>query len=174
MTLDQLRDALPDAARDIRVNLQNVLGPGKLEPGQRWGTAVACALAARDVELARARVAAAADELAPAILEDARAAAALMAMNNVLYRFRHMVGKPEYAKIPARLRMQRLAQPTSTKLNFELFSLAVSALAGCEVCIQAHERTVLEHGLTEEHVWEAIRIASTIQATVTGLVVGKL
>jgi lipoyl-dependent peroxiredoxin subunit D len=169
MTLDELRAALPETAKDIRVNLQNVLGPGKLEPQQRWGVAIACALAARHHELAQALVQAAGGEISPEVLDDARAAAALMAMTNVYYRFRHLVGKPEYDKMSARLRMQRLAQPASTKVNFELFSLAVSALAGCESCIRSHEQVVTQGGLTPEHVLDAIRIAATINAAATAL-----
>ena len=84
-----------------------------------------------------------------AVIEDARAAAAIMAMNNVYYRFRHIVGKPSYAEKPARLRMNRLVQPAGSKVDFELYALAIN---GCEACVQAHERTVLEGGLTEDHV----------------------
>jgi lipoyl-dependent peroxiredoxin subunit D len=172
MTLEQLRDALPDTAKDIRVNLPNVLGPGTLEPQQRWGVAIACALAAKHRELAQALIDAAGGEVSPEIVADARAAATMMAMTNVYYRFKHLVGKPEYEKMSARLRMQRLVQPASTKVNFELFSLAVSALAGCETCIQAHEKVVTDGGLTPEQVLDAIRIASTINATATALAVG--
>jgi lipoyl-dependent peroxiredoxin subunit D len=167
MTLDELRASLPESARDLRVNLQNVLGPGKLEPQLRWGVAIACALAAKDPELAGVLAAAAGGEISPEVIEDARAAATMMAMTNVYYRFRHLVGKPEYEKMAARLRMQRLAQPTSTRLSFELFSLAVSALAGCESCIRSHEHVVAEGGLTPEHVLDAIRIAATVNAVAT-------
>jgi alkyl hydroperoxide reductase subunit D len=172
MTFDDLRAGLPDAAKDMRVNLQNVLGPGKLEPQQRWGVAVACAFAAKNPELARTLIEAAGGEISPEVVEDARAAAVMMAMTNVYYRFRHMVKKPEYEKMAARLRMQRLAQPTSSKLNFELFSLAVSALEGCEDCIRSHEKVVVEAGLTPEHVLDVIRIAATINATATALAIG--
>jgi alkyl hydroperoxide reductase subunit D len=92
-----------------------------------------------------------------------------MAMNNVYYRFRHMIGKPSYGTMPARLRMNRLAQPVTSKVDFELFSLAVSAINGCEMCLQAHERAVLEGGLDETHVHDAVRIAATIQASAVAL-----
>jgi alkyl hydroperoxide reductase subunit D len=168
MTLDELRALLPDAAKDVRLNLPAVLGAGSLAPEQRWGVAIAAALAARHPALARALIAAA--EAPPAVVEDARAAAALMAMTNVYYRFKHLVDQPAYADLPARLRMNRLGQPASTKVNLELFSLAVSALAGCEVCIQSHERAVVAAGLTPEQVHDAIRIAATVNAAATALV----
>lgn len=167
--LDAVRAALPDAARDIKLNLQAVLQPGALSPAQRWGVALASALATRQQALARAVLADAAAEVEPAVLEDARAAAALMAMNNVFYRFRHMIGKPGYAARPARLRMNRLASPAGARVDFELFALAVSAINGCEACLRAHEEAVLAGGLGEEHVHDAVRIAATVQAAAVAL-----
>ena len=96
------------------------------------------------------------------VLDDAKAAAALMGMNNVLYRFRHLVGKPEYAQKPARLRMNRIVKPAGSKLDFELMCLAVSAIHGCEVCIQSHEKVVVEGGLGSDQVFDAVRVAATI------------
>jgi alkyl hydroperoxide reductase subunit D len=167
--LDGVRDALPEAAKDIRLNLQTVLQAGTLSPAQRWGTAVAAALAARSPRLRDAVVAEARREVDEAVLEDARAAAALMAMNNVYYRFRHIVGKAVYSEKPARLRMNRLVQPAGSKVDFELYALAVSAINGCETCVQAHERTVLAGGLTEDHVHDAVRIAATVNAAAVAL-----
>ena len=172
--LDAVRAALPDAARDIKLNLQSVLQAGALSPSQRWGVAAAAALAARHRGLAEAVLADAAAEVEPAVLEDARAAAAIMAMNNIYYRFRHMIGKPGYAQKPARLRMNRLASPAGSRLDFELFSLAVSAINGCEACLRAHERAVLDGGLSEDHVHDAVRIAATVQAAAVALEIAAL
>jgi alkyl hydroperoxide reductase subunit D len=109
-----------------------------------------------------------------AVIEDARAAAALMAMNNVYYRFRHIVGKSVYSEKPARLRMNRLVQVLASKADFELACLAVSAINGCEACVRAHEATVLHAGLTEDHVHDAVRIAATIQAAAVALDMAEL
>ncbi|NNF06406.1 MAG: alkyl hydroperoxide reductase, partial [Candidatus Eisenbacteria bacterium] len=103
------------------------------------------------------------------VIDDALAAATLMGMNNVYYRFRHMVGKDAYSKKPARLRMNRMAKPATNKADFELFSLAVSAINGCEACIQSHEPVVLKGGLTEDAVHDAVRVAATIQAAAVAL-----
>lgn len=167
--VDRIRASLPDAARDIGLNLHSVLEGGTLSPAQRWGTAVAAAIAARNPQLRRALQQDGAEHLGGGTLDDAVAAAALMAMNNVFYRFRHQIGKPTYSERPARLRMTRIARPASNKVDLELFALAVSAINACEACVRAHERVVLDGGLTEEHVLDAVRIAATVQATAVAL-----
>lgn len=167
--LDAIRDALPEPARDIRLNLQSVLQPGTLTPQQRWGVAVASAYASRNARLLEAVLADARAEVDQAVLDDAQAAAAVMGMNNVYYRFRHMIGKPVYSEKPARLRMNKLAQPATSKADFELLCLAVSAINGCEACVQSHEKVVLEKGITEDQVHDAIRIAAVIHAAAGAL-----
>ena len=167
--LDTLRDAIPDVAKDIRLNLSSVLGPGPLTPAQRWGVAVASAVASRNAALRDAAVADARAEVDAAVLDDAFAAASLMAMNNVYYRFRHLIEKPSYSEKPARLRMNRLVKPATTKVDFELFSLAVSAINACEACLKAHEKVALDGGLTEDHVHDAVRIAAVFHAAAVTL-----
>ncbi len=167
--LDLLRDAMPDWARDVKLNLQSVLQGGALTPAQRWGVAVASAVASRNAALRDATVADARAEVDAAVIDDAFAAASLMAMNNVYYRFRHLIEKPSYSEKPARLRMNRLVKPATTKVDFELFSLAVSAINACEACLKAHEKVALDGGLTEDHVHDAVRIAAVIQAAAVTL-----
>ena len=163
--IDKLRDQFPDAGRDIKINLQNVLQPATLSLDQTWGVAIACAWAVRNRQLTDALVAdAKAKGVSDAVLEDAKAAAIMMGMNNVYYRFRHVMGKESYEQKPARLRMMRLKQAATTQVDFELFSAAVSSINFCEACLRSHEAIVLEGGLTEDHVHDAIRIAATIQA----------
>jgi alkyl hydroperoxide reductase subunit D len=170
MTLRHIEDRLPEAAKDLKLNLQNVLAQGVLSPDQRFGVAIACAIAARSQELRAALEAAAREQsVSDAVLDDALAAASLMGMNNVYYRFRHMIEKPEYATKPARLRMNRLVRPATNRTDFELFCLAVSAVNGCETCVRAHEKTVLEGGLSEDHVHDAIRTAATVNGVAVAL-----
>jgi len=168
--LEALRAAIPEAAKDIRLNLEAVLQPGTLSAPQRWLVSLASAFAARNARLsaavtAEARAAGIGEEL----IDDARAAATLMAMNNVFYRFRHVVGKPSYGDRPARLRMNRLARPSGTRADLELACLAVSAINGCEACVRAHEQVVVDGGLTEEHVHDAVRIAAVVHAAAVAL-----
>lgn len=170
--LAALRDRLPEPAKDLRLNLQTVLEQGSLSAAQRWGVAVTSAITARHAPLTAAILEEAARQVDAATLADARAAAALMGMNNVFYRFRHMIGRAEYQAKPARLRMNRLAQAASSRADLELFSLAASAINGCESCLRAHERVVLEAGMTVDHVQDAIRIASTIHGVAVALEMG--
>jgi lipoyl-dependent peroxiredoxin subunit D len=171
--LDPLRESLPDVARDLKINLQNVLAESSLTAEQRWGVAVACGYASRSPRLAQGLALQAAEVVGAAVLEDARAAAVLMAMNNVYYRSKHMLGRPEVDALPARLRMTRIAKPATNKVDFELMCLAVSAINGCERCIGAHEKTVREAGLGAEQVHDAIRIAAVVEGVALGLELGS-
>jgi lipoyl-dependent peroxiredoxin subunit D len=168
MALDQVekfRESLPDVARDIKINLSNVLTPSTLSAQQTWGVALAASYAAKNPALSSAILAdAVADGVAPGTLEDAKAAAVLMGMNNVYYRFRHVIGKESYSQKPARLRMMRIQQVAGPKAEFELYCMAVSAINNCEACMRSHEAVVLEGGLTEDHVHDAVRVAAVISA----------
>ncbi len=166
--LTNLASTIPDAAKDIRLNLQSVLGDGNLTEDQRLGIALACAFVSRNQGLLDALLEDAA-KLAPTWTEDAKAAAALMAMNNVFYRFRHMIGKPSYSSMPARLRMQRLGQPQTSKLDFELMCIAVSAIHGCEMCVRSHEHSLIEMGASEAQIFDAVRIGSVVYAAAIAL-----
>lgn len=166
-TLDTLRDSLPDYARDLKLNLGSVLSiPGApgLTERQIWAVALGAAHASRNPALAAAIGELAATHLDAAHQTGARAAAAIMGMNNVYYRFLHLVDDPEYARMPARLRMNVIANPGMDKVDFELISLAVSAINGCGTCVASHERQVRQHGLPREAVQSAVRIAATVHA----------
>ena len=167
--LDALVAEIPEVARDLRLNLSTVLDAGTLAPSERWGVAIAVALATRSRRLAEALIASRPVEVTTKTIDDAVAAAAMMSMTNVFYRFRHLVGKPGYAQKPARLRMKRLAKPATTTAAFELFSLAVSAINACEACVRFHEATLLEHGTSEEQIHDAVRIASVVHGTAVAL-----
>jgi len=166
-TLDTLRDALPDYARDLKLNLGSVLSatgaPGLTEQ-QIWAVALGAAEASRNPAFAAAIGELAAPHLDAAYQTGARAAAAVMGMNNVYYRFLHLVEDPEYGRMPARLRMNVIGNPGIDKADFELVSLAVSAINGCGTCVASHERQVRQHGLPREAVQSAVRIAATVHA----------
>jgi alkyl hydroperoxide reductase subunit D len=107
--------------------------------------------------------------LDPAAFAAAKAAAAIMAMNNVYYRFLHLVEDEEYAKLRAGLRMNVIANPGTARENFELWSLAVSAVNGCGKCMTAHEKVLREAGLTREQIQAAVRIAAVVHAVAVTL-----
>ena len=166
-TLDAIRDSLPDYARDLKLNLGAVLAPTGapgLNEKQIWGVAVASAIASRNVGFARQIETLAAEKLDEAYLTAARAAAAVMGMNNIYYRFLHLVEDAEYAQMPARLRMNVIGSPGIDKLDFELLSLAVSAVNGCGMCIVAHEKQLRKHEVSREAIQSAVRIAATVHA----------
>jgi alkyl hydroperoxide reductase subunit D len=167
MTLDAIREALPDYARDLKLNLGSVLSPlgaPGLTERQIWSVALACAIASRNLSFTRDLQAVAASHLEPEHVNAAYAASAIMGMNNVYYRFLHMVEDPEYAALPARLRMNVLGNPGIDKTDFELLSLAVSAINGCGACILSHERQLRQAGMSREAIQSAIRIAATVHA----------
>jgi alkyl hydroperoxide reductase subunit D len=166
-TLESIREALPGYARDLQLNLGTVLTPAGapgLSERQIWAVALAAASASRSAEFTRRLQALAAQHLDAAHVNAAHAAAAIMAMNNVYYRFLHLVEDEEYAKLPARLRMNAIGNSGIPKADFELLALAVSAINGCGSCVAAHERQLRQHGLEREAVQSAVRIAATVHA----------
>jgi alkyl hydroperoxide reductase subunit D len=127
------------------------------------------ALAARDPQVVRAVIAEFGPRLSPEALQAAKAAAAIMAMNNIYYRFVHLAASPDYKTLPARLRMNVIGKPGVEKVDFELWSLAVSAINGCGMCIDSHERELRKAGLGAEQIQAAVRIASVVHAVAATL-----
>ena len=169
MSIDALKSRLPDYAKDLKLNLSGLPNTPGLSPQQLWGTILAAAVAARNGEVIAAVAEEARQHLDEAAQQAAKAAAAIMSMNNVYYRFTHLVGNREYAGMPAKLRMNVIANPGVDKVDFELWSLAVSAINGCGTCIDSHEREVVGKGLTKEAVQNAVRIAAIVYAVSTVL-----
>lgn len=177
MSIEQIKSALPDYAKDIRLNLASVLSPAGapgLDERMIFAVAVASALAARDPALAKALESAAGDVLDEATRQAVRAAAAVMGMNNVYYRFLHLVSDKEYQTMPARLRMNIIGSPGIARRDFELLSLAVSAINGCGACVDSHEKEVRKSGLEREAVQSAVRIASVVNATAVTLAAERI
>jgi alkyl hydroperoxide reductase subunit D len=169
MSLETLQNSIPDYAKDIRINLGNVLKQAELTPQQLWGTAVACAIATRTPAVIRAVEAEAVQHVPAQTVNAAKTAAAIMAMNNVYYRFLHLVTGDKYSNIPARLRMQGLRSHGVDQHDFELWCTAVSAINNCPACVASHEKVVREKGITEEQVAAAVRIAAVLQAAATAI-----
>jgi len=164
MSLETLKQSLPEYAKDLKLNLSSLAGETALSEQQRGGTFVASALATGQ----RTVIAAVLDEfsakLSPEALTAAKSAAAIMGMNNIYYRFVHLVSAPEYKTLPAKLRMNVIGKPGVEKVDFELWSLAVSAINGCGMCIDAHERVLRQAGLGVDAIQAAVRIAAVINA----------
>ena len=173
MTLQDLRNALPDYAKDLKLNLDSVLsetGAAGLNAKQIRVVALACAIASRHAPLVAALEQFAAEQLSPEEINGARAAAAIMAMNNIYYRATHLIHNDEYGQLRAGLRMNVMANPGIDKLTFELASLAVSAINGCGACMDSHERTLRKHDeVSAQGVQSALKIAAVVHAVAVTL-----
>ena len=167
MSLKQFADTLPDYAKDLRLNIGSLLNDQTLGDQRKYGLLLACAHGTGYRPIVAAAEAEVEGKLSEAVANAARAAAAVMAMNNVYYRFVHLCSNPEYGTLPAQLRMNAIATHGIEKDDFELFSLAVSAMNGCGMCIDSHERVLQQHGVKAETVQAAARIASVVKAVAT-------
>jgi alkyl hydroperoxide reductase subunit D len=168
--LDQIKNQIPAYAKDLKLNLSSLMREEKLTATQRAGVLFASALAAGNsslIFLAEQEAREIIDDVAE--LENAKAANAVMGMTNIYYRFLHMAKDKEYGTMPAGLRMNVVGRPPADKVNFELYSLAVSAINGCEFCIAAHDEQLKKAGLSREGIQQAIRIASTVHAVASVL-----
>jgi alkyl hydroperoxide reductase subunit D len=172
MSLSQLKDRLPDYARDLKLNLSAIGGASELSPRQMWGAALSAALATRNADLIQAVAADAEPHLDEAARKAARAAAAIMGMNNVYYRFTHFMEGTDYEKMPARLRMQVIGSPGVDHVDFELWCLGVSAITGCEKCVRSHEKVVRDKGASAAMVQDVVRVASILHG-IAGVLDGE-
>ncbi len=167
MTIESLKAALPEYAKDLKLNLSTLAADESLNQQQLWGCFAACAIAARNALVTEAVLADVAGKLSPEAMNAAKAAAAIMAMNNIYYRFTHLSSNTEYRTLPAKLRMNVIGNPGVDKTDFELWSLAVSAVNGCGMCIDSHEQHLLKAGMSKEQIQTAVRVASVIHAVAT-------
>lgn len=170
MSIESIQNSIPDYAKDLRLNISTLMSEDSLTAQQKWGSFYSTALAAGNADLIIAIEALAAAEMSPEAMNAARSAASIMAMNNVYYKFTGMMGEL-YQTMPAKLRMNVIGNPGVDKIDFELWSLAVSAMNGCQYCVQAHEAKLIQSGMSREQVQTAVRIAAVVNAiaaTLTG------
>lgn len=167
MSLKEFAGTLPDFAKDIRLNVGSLLNEQGLSDQRKYGLLLACAHGSGYKPLVDAAEAEIDGKLSAEAATAARAAAAVMAMNNVYYRFTHLAGNREYLNMPAKLRMNVIGAPGIDKVDFELFSLAVSAMNGCGLCIDAHEQVLKKAGVSAETIQNAVRIAAVMKAVAT-------
>lgn len=164
MSIDNLKKQIPDYAKDIKLNLSSMTNDETLTSQQLWGTMMASALGTRNAIVIREIHDKASEHLNLEAMNAAHSAASIMAMNNVYYRFVHLAANKEYQTLPAKLRMNVIGNPGVDKADFELWSLAVSTINGCGMCIDAHEAELKKHGITTEQIQTSVRIAATLAA----------
>ena len=167
MSLKTFVEALPDYAKDLRLNASSILNDQTLGEERKNGLLLACAHGSGHKPLVDAVEAEVARKLSEQYANAARGAAALMAMNNVYYRFVHLASNADYGKLPAKLRMNFIGSAGIAKDDFELFSLAVSVMNGCGLCIDSHEKLLQQHGVKSETIQAAARIGAVMKAVAT-------
>jgi lipoyl-dependent peroxiredoxin subunit D len=162
MTLDELRQTLPAYAKDLSLNLSSLSNETILNDQQKWGAMLASAYAVGEPATIRAIEESA--PLSPEAATAAKAAAAIMGMNNIYYRALHLMANTEYKNLPARLRMNIIGNPGAPKADFELWCMAVSAVNGCGACLDSHEEELRKHGVPAQSIQAALRIAAVVNA----------
>jgi alkyl hydroperoxide reductase subunit D len=166
--VESLLANLPDACKDLRLNLQTILRGTSVDAATTLSAAVSSAYFCRRPDLAVAIRTDAGASLTDDDVADAQAAAALMGMTTVYYRTRHLLEKETYKAMRPSLRMNRMMSPAS-RTKYEACALSCAALGGCEDCLKSHEANLLKHGLSEENVHDLVRIASVINGVCIAL-----
>ncbi|MCV7259084.1 alkyl hydroperoxide reductase [Mycobacterium shimoidei] len=161
MGINDLKDALPDYAKDLKLNLGSITRTTVLGEEQLWGTLLASAAATRNERVLSEIGAEAADYLSAEAYQAALGAASIMGMNNVFYRGRGFLDGA-YDDLRPGLRMNIIGNPGVDKANFELWSFAVSSINGCAHCVAAHEHTLREAGVGREAIFEALKVAAIV------------
>ena len=172
MTIEKLLETVPDFAKDIRLNVNNLftnLTQSGLTERQFYGIALAVAFSLKHDALIQAIQFEAGDALDQELIQASKLAAILMAMTNIYYRATHLAEDSELARMPANLRMNAMNNPGVPKIDFELFALAVSALNGCGMCISSHVKQMLSHDVGRLGIQSALRITATLNAMVLAM-----
>lgn len=167
MNLLQLKDTFGDYAKDIKLNLSTMLdeaGAKDLNQKQIMSVALTSAYTTKNKDVIAAAHEQASGVLSAEELNACKAAAVLMAMNNIYYRFTHAVSDEAYSTLPVGLRMNVMMNPGTDKTTFELCSIAASAITGCGLCMDAHTKQLEKHGVSKQAIQSAVKIASVVHA----------
>lgn len=150
--------------RDLRINLKNTLSSENLTLKEAYLIALAIASNEKNEILICSFTGIAREQGASdAEIAEAHACASMLSINNVLYRFRHFAKNDIYHSTPAGIKMNVMMNPVLGKEFFELVSLVVSAVNGCETCVSSHEASVKKLGSSESRIFDAIRLGSVVR-----------
>lgn len=172
MSVENLKEALPEYAKDLKLNLGSIARTTELDEEQLWGTLLASAAATRNAQVLGEIGAEAADNLSAEAYNAALGAASVMGMNNVFYRGRGFLDG-RYDDLRAGLRMNIIANPGVNKANFELWCFAVSSINGCPDCLVAHEHALREAGISREAVQEALKAAAIVSGVAQAIMTSE-
>ncbi len=163
-SLDKLVEGESKYLRDLRINYKNGVNTDNLSPKEAYLTALAIAVNEKNNILIKGFTKLAEEnEATKEEIAEAHACTSLLSVNNVFYRFRHFAAKDSYNSMPARIKMNIMMRPVLGKELFELISLAVSAVNGCESCVKSHEASLVNMGTKEERIFDAVRLAAIIR-----------
>lgn len=167
MSIKELKTLMPEYAKDVKLNISSTLseeGSTGLTKEQIFGTALACAYAVKNEILVNLIKSEAQEVLSPEYIEGVKIATSIMAMNNIYYRFIHFSSNEDYKTMPPKLRMNKMMSSGIPKVDFEIYSLAVSSINGCGLCVDSHEKQLLENGISKEGVQSTIKISAVINS----------
>ncbi len=168
--INEMKALVPDYAKDVRINLDGVLGRSSLPANEATAVALAAAYAAHASRLVA--IIRGSDALLDLEKNAALTAAALMGMNNVWYPYVEMTGDAELKAQPAQLRMQAYATHAGVdKRLFELYALAASIVGKCHFCVQSHYSLLKQGGMSVEQLRDVGRIAAVIVAAANAIAV---
>jgi alkyl hydroperoxide reductase subunit D len=158
--LEQIKEGLPEYAKDTKLNLDSVINRSSLDITEANACALAAAMATGNGKLV---------SFIQSNLEDARerdaalTASSLMAMNNVWYPYVEMADDPNLKGLPAQLRMNAIStHGGTTKERFEAYSLAASIVGKCHFCVKSHYDNLKKMGYSVEQLRDIGRIAAVI------------
>ncbi|RFD24654.1 alkyl hydroperoxide reductase [Mycobacterium uberis] len=172
MSIESLKAALPEYAKDLKLNLDSITRSTVLNEEQLWGTLLASAAATRNAQVLAQISTEAANYLSSEAYNAALGAAAIMGMNNVFYRSRDFLGG-QYDDLRPGLRMNIIGNPGVNKTDFELWSFAVSSINGCSHCVVAHEHMLREAGVDRETVLEALKVSAIVSGVAQSIAIAK-
>lgn len=170
-SLEQLAIADSRYLKDLKLNVGAVLKSTNINKKEAYLLALSVAVNSKsEVLIAAFETLARKEEATDAEIAEIHACTSLMNTNNIFYRFRHYLPANQYYNnTPAGLRMSIMMNPVLGKEFFELTSLVVSALNGCELCVTSHEASVKQHGASEARIYDAIRLGAVIKSLVVVL-----
>lgn len=169
MNFENILNALPDYAKDIKLNLSSLANNHSgITDVQFAGSVLVAAIASKNGALSKHIRQSIASTLNETEINAAHSAVSIMAMTNIYYRFTDLVNDPSYATMPAGLRMNILANHGIDKVTFEMWSLVVSIINGCHKCVTAHEQVLVkQHGVAKETIQLLAKIAAVIHSLAT-------
>ena len=163
--LNQIVETNHRYLKDLKINLSNGLSYTNLTKKESYLLALSVAVNDKSDRLKNTFLPLAKSEgVSEEEIAETYACVSLLNANNVFYRFRHFTKKEYYETTPAGIKMTVMMNPVLGKEFFELMSLAVSALNGCELCVNAHEVSLISLGCSPARIYDAVRLAAIIRS----------